>query len=176
MRQLYLKVTSEAAKLQRCIDTVNGYVNALKDQHKGAKKLKQDEIATELGRQITNHEQSLIDMRFKMHQLEHEFDRQKRKCGELRVDLAVFADVLQNTLVDYREFLQKYVENGTADAHTYENLELALKCVRAIVYEMADDKKTNELYSHVTDRFISKWQMLRDGVIDELEAASKEII
>lgn len=75
---------------------------------------------------------------------------------------------MYNTLIEYKSFLQNHVVNKDGDDDTVRILERAIDNAKKLPYEMANDNYNNELYDVVTEKFLERWKVIRDGVIQEV--------
>lgn len=168
MKQLYLKVQAEAVKLDNVINFKRTERNNIIDNRKKAKKDKDVDAVAQWNRQLQITEQDITNLEAKYKEVEKEFYILRHKLGKIRLDLYVFADVIYNSLIEYDEFRKKYVVNPNGDNDVVKALEIALENIKKLPFEMSDAGYTNDLYCAVTEKFLSRWKTIRDGVIQEV--------
>lgn len=168
MNKLYLKVQAEAVKLENVINFKRLERNNIIDERKKAKKEKDADAVAEWNRQLQMTEKDLINLDAQYKEKEREFDLLRYRLGKIRLDLHIFADVMYNTLIEYKSFLQNHVVNKDGDDDTVRILERAIDNAKKLPYEMANDNYNNELYDVVTEKFLERWKIIRDGVIQEV--------
>lgn len=167
MKQLYLKIQDEAIKLSNIIAFKHQEHNALIDAKKRAKKEKDDEEVAECTRKITLCKDNIIDLEARMAALDREYAELKHKCGKLRLDMYVFADVIYGTLIEYKAFIDKYVINKHGDDDIIHSVEKAIEYIKKLPAEMGEEAcyRTNSLFNLVCDRFFEKYEDIRDNII-----------
>lgn len=168
MKQLYLKCQYESEEIKEEIELREKEKNYYVEFFKRAKKSKNSEKADRYKQRKEIAEKEINDLREKRIALEKEFDRLRHLCGKLRLDLYVFADILYGTLVEYEQFLNSYVINKDGDKDVTDAVSTAINAIKKLPYEMAEGGYTNDLYCAVTEKFMDRWQQIRDGVIIEV--------
>ena len=168
IRQLYLKIQEDAMRLENVLNFKRSERNNLLDVRKKAKKDKDADVVAECTRKINMAEQDILDMENRMRVLENEFNELQHRIGKIRLNLYIFADVIYNTLVEYKEFRDKYVINKDGDDEVVNSLQTAIDCAKKLPFELAGDGYLNDVYSVVTDKFIERWECIRDGVVLEV--------
>lgn len=176
MKQLYLKEQAESVKLENVLSFKRQERNSLIDRKKAEKKAKDTESLEITKRQIVKVEQELMALESQLQKNEEQFQQKKYQLGKIRLNLYVFADVMYNSLLEYEEFTKKNVLNAQDDADTMKALHEGLDAFKKLPFEMGDNNdRTNELYNAITDKFIDRWQSIRDCVIGEvLKEVDKE--
>ena len=168
MKQLYLKCQQEALKLENVINFKRVERNTLIDEQKKAKKEKDTDTVADCKRRIQMAEDDILNLEVKYKETEREFEKLRHKCGKLRLDLYVFADILYNSLIEYEEFINKYVVNKDGDKDVMNAVSTAINAIKKLPFEMAEGGYTNDLYCAVAEKFMDRWQHIRDGVIMEV--------
>lgn len=170
MKQLYLKIQYEAVKLSNVMDFKRKERNNLIDERKKAKKAKETEIAEDCTRKINQCDETILDLEVQYKDIERKFNELRHKCGKLRLDMYLFADILYSTLIEYESFINQYVVNKDGDNDVMNNVRQAIDHIKQLPYEIADDSPdmTNQLYGAITDKFMERWMTIRDGVMVEV--------
>lgn len=166
MTQLYLKIQSQILTTENVIKFKRDERNNIIDEIKKFKKDK-DAVAT-LKTKRGKIEQELVDLEHSLSCRQADFEYLKHKMGKIRLNLYLFSDVIYNTLIEYREFLDKYVINKDDDNATFDTLTQAIDHAKKLPFSMADNEYTNNFYNAVTDKFIERWIAIRDGVVTEI--------
>lgn len=172
MKQLYLKIQAESVKLDNVILYKRKERNDLVDAIKKAKKEKDAEQVEYLTAKRNQCDGDILSLEVRWKELEREFVDLKELCGRLRLNLYVFADIIYGALIEYKEFIEKHVINKSDDNDTIRNIEQAIDHIKQLPYEMALDSadKTNELYGFITERFVERWNKVRDKALTEIFA------
>ena len=168
MKQLYLKVQAERVKIENVLNYQRTERNFIIDEIKRAKKEKDVEAVAENKRKKEMLENNILELEAKLPSLDKEFNALAHKLGKIRLDLYVFADVIYNTLIEYEEFRNKYVINKDDDNEVVNAVNTAIDNIKKLPYEMADGNYTNDLYCMVTEKFMERWQTIKEGVLVEV--------
>lgn len=169
MKQLYLKVQRDIMSLENVHKYTCDQRNDLVTLKKKAKKEKDADTVDECNRKLQMADENLVNLTAKIQAKEAEFDKLKHQLGRIRLNCYVFADIIYNSLIEYEDFLKKYVLNAEDDSDTLSNLHKAIDGFKSLPFEMANGGDyTNNLYNVITDRFIERWKEIRDGVIVEV--------
>ena len=170
MKPLYLKQQQEILKLENVADYKRKARNSLIDEKKKAKKEKDEATLELINRQLTMAEQDLINIEHKVVEAKAKMRPLQMKLGKIRLDCYLYSDILYDAMIRYEEFLNTHCINN--DKETLDYLRKALENIKKLPQEMATgygaNETTNALYNAVTDKFLERWNNIRDGVFAEV--------
>lgn len=167
MKKILLKIQVEQEKLCNVIkykvDEKNSYV----DKMKQAKKDKDLDEMAYLKKKKDMCEQDILNLQTRNIQIDKEIDILSHKMGKIRLDLTLFADILYNTLFEYKEFLQAHAVNVDGDNDTINAVDRAIDNIKLLPFEMAERDYDNELFNYISDRLLERWRNIRNGIVQE---------